>query len=503
MLGMATIALAIYCVLNLQEASSFQSESGSRASSVNGHSQAGQEADQATPRSLRPGTVPRLDLSPAKALHAASLEHPSYDEEELLAPRDTHPQPPDHMPSIDDLSGPEDSDAHSQVADADAEPALDDPSAEGTSLADIYDGETADQDDGQELQHQLPEAGPSFDDLSGPESLHPSQAGGSDEEMESHNAEEGTWDSFSNSAWSDRHAGAEADQPALPMIQHAAANSVQQMQSTHNDAVKADASLSTAVSGRLIPQGITANLPDQASPTSHVSVSAEPSYTASVSHGAVPALPNEASSVSTASSVPEELDQAMHYLISQEPSASSEHLSESAVNAHLTGVPSKQASDPDSGHLLPVVTQSHIAESQTPAVVAQTAAVVAQTAAVVAQPHAAVAQVPASVAQVPVAVAQPQAMVATPAAVEARMVPVATVAAQHEQHLAPGLLALAEAALTDASADLRADTTLAAAQTQTQMQQRPITGRQPRQTGSPVAAGTSVFTPAGQTCLVC
>lgn len=74
----------------------------------------GTGSEQATPRSVRPDTVPRLDLSPAVALHAAALEHPSDDEDELLAPRD---QPPAAIPSFDDLSGPDDSDAESAGAD--------------------------------------------------------------------------------------------------------------------------------------------------------------------------------------------------------------------------------------------------------------------------------------------------------------------------------------------------------------------------------------------------
>ena len=69
-------------------------------------------SDQATPRSLRPGTVPRLNLSPAVALHAAALDNPSDDEDELLAPRDT--QAPAAVPSFDDLSGPEDVDSEQE-----------------------------------------------------------------------------------------------------------------------------------------------------------------------------------------------------------------------------------------------------------------------------------------------------------------------------------------------------------------------------------------------------
>lgn len=72
-------------------------------------------SNQATPRSLWPGTVPRLNLSPAVAMHAAALEHPSDDEEELLAPRDA--APPVAVPSFDDLSGPEDFEADDSEAE--------------------------------------------------------------------------------------------------------------------------------------------------------------------------------------------------------------------------------------------------------------------------------------------------------------------------------------------------------------------------------------------------
>lgn len=100
----------------MQEELSYQSSSFSRSAA--GSIQASDEedlspagkassagSDLATPRSLRPGTVPRLNLSPAVALHAAALDNPD-DEEELLAPRDL--QSPAAVPSFDELSGPED-----------------------------------------------------------------------------------------------------------------------------------------------------------------------------------------------------------------------------------------------------------------------------------------------------------------------------------------------------------------------------------------------------------
>ena len=74
-----------------------------------------------TPRSLRPGTVPKLDLSPAIELHMASLEGDEEEEEPAH-----HRQEEDQkgasqrqaaaMASFDDLSGPDDSDAASDGA---------------------------------------------------------------------------------------------------------------------------------------------------------------------------------------------------------------------------------------------------------------------------------------------------------------------------------------------------------------------------------------------------
>lgn len=73
-----------------------------------------------TPRSLRPGTVPQLDLSPAIALHMASLEgdeeeeepaHHRQEEEEEATQRQAAA-----MASFDDLSGPDDSDSASEAA---------------------------------------------------------------------------------------------------------------------------------------------------------------------------------------------------------------------------------------------------------------------------------------------------------------------------------------------------------------------------------------------------
>ena len=77
-----------------------------------------------TPRSLRPGTVPKLDLSPAIAMHMASLENDEEEEE----PAHHRQEEEDEggatqrqaaaMASFDDLSGPDDSDAASEAASA-------------------------------------------------------------------------------------------------------------------------------------------------------------------------------------------------------------------------------------------------------------------------------------------------------------------------------------------------------------------------------------------------
>lgn len=94
-----------------------------------------------TPRSLRPGTVPKLDLSPAIALHMAALQ--GGDEEETEADlqeeedRATERQAA-AMASFDDLSGPDVSDAGSESASA--EPSLAaSPSASSKSMHDTTD----------------------------------------------------------------------------------------------------------------------------------------------------------------------------------------------------------------------------------------------------------------------------------------------------------------------------------------------------------------------------
>lgn len=81
------------------------------------HSRAG--STLSTPRSLRPGTVPRLDLSPAIAIHTATLDDPDPDDaageqedNENLASE----QQATAMASFDDLSGPEASDRASDAA---------------------------------------------------------------------------------------------------------------------------------------------------------------------------------------------------------------------------------------------------------------------------------------------------------------------------------------------------------------------------------------------------
>ena len=81
------------------------------------HSRAGSTIS--TPRSLRPGTVPRLDLSPAIAIHTATLDDSSPDDAagekedggNLASERQAAA-----MASFDDLSGPEASDRASDTA---------------------------------------------------------------------------------------------------------------------------------------------------------------------------------------------------------------------------------------------------------------------------------------------------------------------------------------------------------------------------------------------------
>jgi len=72
-----------------------------------------------TPRSLRPGTVPRLDLSPAIAIHTATLDDPDPVDavgEEADGDNLASEQQAAAMASFDDLSGPEASDRASDAA---------------------------------------------------------------------------------------------------------------------------------------------------------------------------------------------------------------------------------------------------------------------------------------------------------------------------------------------------------------------------------------------------
>lgn len=74
-----------------------------------------------TPRSLRLGTVPKLDLSPAIALHMASLEGEEEEEEPAHHRQEGEEEGATRrqaaaMASFDDLSGPEDSDTASEAA---------------------------------------------------------------------------------------------------------------------------------------------------------------------------------------------------------------------------------------------------------------------------------------------------------------------------------------------------------------------------------------------------
>ena len=77
-----------------------------------------------TPRSLRPGTVPKLDLSPAIAMHMASLEgdeeeaEPVHHRQEEGDREGATQRQAAAMASFDDLSGPDDSDTASEAASA-------------------------------------------------------------------------------------------------------------------------------------------------------------------------------------------------------------------------------------------------------------------------------------------------------------------------------------------------------------------------------------------------
>ena len=88
----------------LPDQAGFQSKAGSAIS---------------TPRSLRPGTVPRLDLSPAIAIHTATLDDPNPDDavgEQEEGENLASEQQAAAMASFGDLSGPEASDRASDAA---------------------------------------------------------------------------------------------------------------------------------------------------------------------------------------------------------------------------------------------------------------------------------------------------------------------------------------------------------------------------------------------------
>jgi len=117
---------------DLEQTSQLSSASASASSSSLSHQLSDQDQlpDQAsfpsragsaisTPRSLRPGTVPRLDLSPAIAIHTATLDDPNPDDaagEEEDGENLASEQQAAAMASFDDLSGPEASDRASDAA---------------------------------------------------------------------------------------------------------------------------------------------------------------------------------------------------------------------------------------------------------------------------------------------------------------------------------------------------------------------------------------------------
>ena len=128
-----------------------------------------------TPRSLRPGTVPKLDLSPAIALHMAELvgdeeeeQNAGLQEEEGAA---TERQAA-AMASFDDLSGPNSPDTDRE----EEEGAATQRQAPVMASLDDLSGRKFPDTDGQEedgvATQQQAAAMPSFDDLSGPESPH-------------------------------------------------------------------------------------------------------------------------------------------------------------------------------------------------------------------------------------------------------------------------------------------------------------------------------------------
>ena len=117
---------------DLEQTSQLSSASASASSSSLSHQLSDQDQlpDQAgfpsragstisTPRSLRPGTVPRLDLSPAIAIHTATLDDPNPDDaagEQEDGENVASEQQAAAMASFDDLSGPEASDRASDAA---------------------------------------------------------------------------------------------------------------------------------------------------------------------------------------------------------------------------------------------------------------------------------------------------------------------------------------------------------------------------------------------------
>ena len=126
-----------------------------------------------TPRSLRPGTVPKLDLSPAIALHMAELVGEEEEEQNagLQEEKGTATERQAvAMASFDDLSGPDSPDTDRE----EEEGAATQRQAPVMASLDDFSGRKSPDTDGQEedgmATQQQAAAMPSFDDLSGPES---------------------------------------------------------------------------------------------------------------------------------------------------------------------------------------------------------------------------------------------------------------------------------------------------------------------------------------------
>ena len=355
-----------------------------------------------TPRSLRPGTVPRLDLSPAIALHMASLDG-AEEEEEAPAhhrqeeERDTQRQAA-AMASFDDLSGPDASDVASEaasvapsvtaslatvdvLADADvADHASTTSSAASSMLGPFHMHSIAASTELQTLF--MPSASPHFLGSEGPRAP-------SDETSQTSSA-------------------AHRAETALALEANVVASNISQA------SVTATAHAQATAVGTVSSMHVT-DLPDDA---------ALSAPTAELGHR-LPAVKSD-QSLSTASSVSEELEEEADDS-SQEASPRSDHLSVSqgAEATAAAGRPSYQAQ----------------AGSET----------VLEADDVQLSFEAPVANHPLTVADLPLL--QPQSVVTSLLPLLARNIGKKDSEDREQQHLAPDLLAYAEAAMTEVAAE--------------------------------------------------